>query len=288
MLCVKIKYSGYDFSNLFKRGNHMKNLFPIVAAVLFAIVNPAFSAPNNNKIVGGQEAIIGAYPWMVALVSSRNTNANSGQFCGGTLIRPDWVLTAAHCVVDSTASRIDLVLGRHNLSDSAVGERIAAKKIIVHNLYDASNQINDIALVQLETPSTQANVQLIDANTEELSNPGSEATVIGYGLMKEQAMSGPGKLYNVNVPVVTNDNCKIAYGDDSIIDSMICAGYPEGGKDSCQGDSGGPLVVFNSDKVAQLTGIVSWGNGCARPKFYGVYTRVSAFTDWIDENITPE
>ncbi|OFZ49706.1 MAG: hypothetical protein A2381_05755 [Bdellovibrionales bacterium RIFOXYB1_FULL_37_110] len=267
----------------------MKPLFLILTAFSLLIITPVFSSySHNDKIVGGQEANVGAYPWMVALVSSQSSNAHYGQFCGGSLIRPDWVLTAAHCVVDASASNVDLVLGRHNLSDDTVGERIAAKKIIVHNLYDPTKQTNDIALIQLEKPSIQATVKMLDAETEELSNPGLLATVIGYGLLKETAWVGPGKLYNVNVPVVTNSECQASYGEDSIIDSMVCAGYPQGGKDSCQGDSGGPLVVYNSDQVPHLTGVVSWGQGCARPNFYGVYTRVSNFVDWVNNNISNE
>ena len=113
-------------------------------------------------------------------------------------------------------------------------------------------------------------------------NTGSMATIIGWGALEEGGLS-PDELYQVDVPIITNEACQAALSAYDITDNMLCAGYAEGGKDSCQGDSGGPLMV-PGDFGWQHAGIVSWGLGCAKPNQYGVYARTAQFIDWIEEN----
>ena len=107
---------------------------------------------------------------------------------------------------------------------------------------------------------------------------GTVCTVSGWGTTSEGG-SLASELMKVDVPVVSDDNCRDSYGQNDIADSMICAGLPQGGKDSCQGDSGGPFMCGN-----QLSGIVSWGYGCAEPGYPGVYTQTSYFVDWVNDN----
>jgi len=117
---------------------------------------------------------------------------------------------------------------------------------------------------------------------------GSMVTVTGWGTLNEGGLGLPNVLHKVDVPVVSDEECRASYaaaGVDSVADSMICAGLPEGGKDSCQGDSGGPFFSNESPEARELLGIVSWGIGCGRAGYPGVYTEVSYFVEWITETM---
>merc|ERR1711997_649070 len=116
---------------------------------------------------------------------------------------------------------------------------------------------------------------------------GSMVTVTGWGTTSEGALGLPNVLHKVSVPVVSDEDCNASYGASgyAVADSMICAGLPEGGKDSCQGDSGGPFFSNESPETRELLGIVSWGIGCARAGYPGVYTEVSHFVEWITETM---
>jgi secreted trypsin-like serine protease len=116
-----------------------------------------------------------------------------------------------------------------------------------------------------------------------LVNAGILATVTGWGTRSEGAPDYPDELYEVQVPIVDQSTCEFVYGSigDDITGNMLCAGLPQGGKDSCYGDSGGPLIVPDGSGGFKLAGIVSWGEGCAQPGFPGVYTRVANFVEWV-------
>jgi secreted trypsin-like serine protease len=235
---------------------------------------------NQPTIVGGTEAEPGAWPWMAALVTASEPEAYWGQFCGGALIRPQWVLTAAHCTENKTAADIHVVVGRHELS-SAAGERIAVDQIINHPNYDTRTLDVDIALLHLETPSSQTPIGVVGAVEAALFSPGVLTTVTGWGLTSANGNDYPDALRQVSVPIVSNATCNQSYGGD-ITANMICAGYVHGGQDSCSGDSGGPMMVPAVSGNGWLqAGVVSWGQGCAEPGYYGVYTRVAEFKDWI-------
>lgn len=118
-----------------------------------------------------------------------------------------------------------------------------------------------------------------------IQKPGTVATVYGWGLMNEGGLFA-GILRKVEVPIITNElaNAPESY-NGRVSDSMIAAGYPEGGKDACQGDSGGPMVTTGTNGKKYLVGVVSWGVGCARAMKYGIYSKVSSAQDWIQETI---
>lgn len=228
----------------------------------------------ENHIIGGTEAR--DWPWMVSL-SDRKNNYN-GHFCGGSLISPDWVITAAHCLEGERPDNFHVVVNVHNLKVDA-GQKIAVKRIFIHPNYSKKSDDFDIGLVQLKEPVRKAvTLSLIH---EDLSLTGILATVIGWGTVKDTKYgSYPAKLQEIQVPIVSNRECRNVYSTKSITDNMLCAGDLSSKKDACQGDSGGPLIIKQSGNWV-LAGIVSWGKGCAVR--YGVYSRVSKFTDFIEK-----
>lgn len=239
-----------------------------------------------SKIVGGQPADPGEWPWQ-ALVRS------GPYMCGGSLIHQEWVVTAAHCVTDSEGNvyapaEVRVVLGEHrrNVSEGAE-QTIQITQVIVHPSYDSGIYNNDIALLKLTTPAiltSAVNVIMPVASPADdaIVATGVPAVVTGWGATSEGGSTST-ELREATVPIVTNTQCDSAYG--LITDNMLCAGYAEGGVDSCQGDSGGPLVVPDEEQSWKLAGVVSFGYGCARARFYGVYTRVSNYVAWMEEEI---
>jgi secreted trypsin-like serine protease len=250
--------------------------------------------PQPPTIVGGAPADPGEWPWQVALVDGNATDLYNDQFCGGSLVAKDWVVTAAHCVDGLTISEVDVVAGIYNLQTPAPGyQRRNVKKIIIHPNWNSANNNSDIALLRLSSAvslggsgatKTQT-IELVDASIGDLA--GVDSWVTGWG-NTESVPLWPTQLYEVEVPIITNSDCNNAsHYNGGITNNMLCAGLDAGGKDSCQGDSGGPLVVTDVNGQFRLAGIVSWGDGCADPMLPGVYTRVSNFTAWVNSEITP-
>ncbi|MBF0377802.1 MAG: serine protease [Desulfamplus sp.] len=283
----------------------MKKVTPFFIA-LFMLASsylPSQSFAKQIRIVGGNPVDDPSkYPWMTAIVDSAEIqeDINSGQFCGGTLIAPQWVVTAAHCVCDSPANIIDIndidvVLGAVDLKAAPdTYERIEVSRIIVNPDYDPYLTDNDVALIKLKRASAQTPIDLIatpdsdpSLNISSSSDITTMATAIGWGDTEAQKQRSlyPNQLQEVDLPLVSNQDCSKFFGEGEITDNMLCAGFIDGGKDSCFGDSGGPLVIPYQNGGYNLIGVVSWGNGCAQPNSYGVYTRVSKMRDWIFEQI---
>lgn len=249
-------------------------------------------AQNHPDIIGGQEAAPGAWPWAAALVATAEANAHDGQYCSGALIRPQWVLAAAHCSfsggIPVLPSAFDIVLGRHQLSATG-GERIRVVQIIRHPQYDPQTLDWDIALFKLATPSLATPIALIDPNKLSLAAPNVLATVIGWGVTNASDTASSDVLRQVSLPLVSYRSCTYSYGifTNIISPRMLCAGFVEPGKSACYGDSGGPLMSFDSqaNQWVQI-GVVSWGpNSCAARNYYNVYSRVSEFLTWIVQEI---
>lgn len=245
-------------------------------------------ASSWERIIGGEEAGSGEFPWMVALASNGYSyDPYQSQFCGGSLIASQWVLTAAHCVVESRVTTdpndIYIYYGSTTL-DKTLGHQAEVSQIIPHEYYDAWTHDNDIALIKLKEPITSITPVTLPTSSQasSLEAAGNTITVSGWGdtNIDEQGTSWPSNLMKVSLPLVSNTTCASSYGS-TITDNMICAGYSEGGKDSCQGDSGGPMFIQSGSGYIQL-GVVSFGAGCAMPDAYGVYARVSRYLDWIE------
>ncbi len=240
------------------------------------------------RIVGGENAEIKDTPWQVSIVAGESTSNLSGHFCGGSLIKPNWVLTAAHCVNRGTMpDQIDIISGTDDLESG--GKRSSVKQVIIHERYNANTNNNDIALLKLSkrvrVSSVRAPIRLITAEEEKSKVKAGELVLIsGWGYTKENGKVSS-KLQRATVPVVDRVTCN-AQGsyDGAITDNMLCAGHQEGGVDSCQGDSGGPLAVKVNNDVHALAGVVSWGEGCAREDKPGVYARVSKYVKWINDH----
>jgi secreted trypsin-like serine protease len=234
------------------------------------------------RIVGGEDAAVGELPWQVLVLPGPN-------LCGGTLIDTEWVLTAAHCVVDDSntplaPADVQVIAGEYDLDqvDGDEQER-GVVGIVVHPDYDPNAGDNDIALLHLAAPvvpgpSVATIALLFSPANDALAPPGTSALVSGWGATSEGGEIAY-ILQKVRLPLVSNAVCSQAYGG-GITANMLCAGFEAGGKDSCQGDSGGPLVVPDGSGW-RLAGVVSFGSGCAQPGLYGVYARVSQYTGWI-------
>lgn len=248
---------------------------------------------SHIRIVGGNPADLGAWPWMTAL-GYRDLNRPNRELqwlCGGALISDRYVLTAAHCTVGignrklAVAHLGDLNLD-NNVNDGAAPIDVPVARVLIHERYNAQEYTNDIAVLKLENKvNFNKFIQPICLPT--LSNHRNNMLVrslpfvAGWG---STSFRGPATttLMEVQVPVLDNDECKRAFvNKKTVIDNrVLCAGYLTGGKDACQGDSGGPLM-WPSGKQYYLVGVVSYGFKCAEPGYPGVYTRVSSFVDWI-------
>lgn len=234
-----------------------------VAAAVVVVAAPGASA-GDPRIVGGTPTTIEEFPATVIF------NVNGAQHCAGTLVAKNKVLTAAHCTDGVEAAQMEIIGGQTKFSDTS-GTKAGVSDVWQNPAFDMSGMQHDNAVLTLDKDLPYEPATLVQSADDAAYQPGKDVTVVGWGTTSEGGAVSD-TLLKVSVPVVDNATCAEKYstgGTKYDKASMFCAGVPEGGKDSCQGDSGGPAYVDG-----KLAGIVSWGEGCARKDFPGVYTNV--------------
>jgi len=233
------------------------------------------------RVVNGWPADEGEWPWIAALLN------NGRQFCGGSLITSKHILTAAHCVAHMSrqdVANLKVRLGDHEIK--TVGEteifESRAARVVRHKEFSQQTLHKDVAIITLENPAPfRKNIGPVCLPSGHQKYAGQTATVVGWGSLKENGPQ-PNTLMEVTVKIWDNPTCKDTYGNAApggIMDHMLCAGQK--GKDSCSGDSGGPMQIGTGSIWTQI-GVVSWGIGCGKSHYPGVYSRVTELRDWID------
>ncbi|XP_037550311.1 tissue-type plasminogen activator-like [Nematolebias whitei] len=240
-----------------------------------------------NKIVGGSFTPIESHPWVAALYHNRGTF-----LCGGSLISPCWVLTAAHCfseVENTKLQHMSVYLGKSaiNETDATREQSFIVDKLVIHEDYDESNYNNDIALLKIKSTSGACAVKTPSVRTVCLPPlytrlpPGITFSIAGFGKQKYDSPAFSQLLKQADVRMLSRTECKREpLYKDFVTKNMICAASPDWSIDACTGDSGGPLVYEASGRMF-LFGVVSWGDGCAAVNKPGVYTQVTNYNKWI-------
>ncbi|MDQ4011912.1 MAG: serine protease [Actinomycetota bacterium] len=229
------------------------------------------STPVQPQIVGGALTATAQHPWMVALT----TVASKSAYCGGALIAPDRVVTAAHCISGYRLGNVRVIAGRTDLR-SDDGEQRRVRGVWIQPGYRSPVQGGDLAVLFLDRTLPYRTLSL--ETDPDAYRPGAPATVLGWGYTSE---GGPNssQLRSADVALIAKSACTATYRQfDS--EEMLCAGRPRGGVDACYGDSGGPLVVGD-----RLIGVTSWGSGCGRADRPGVYTRVASYSAEINAQL---
>ena len=247
----------------------LRTLTRLSAAVLL-LTGGALAASPADAIVGGSQADEGEFPFM-ASIQSKGQDGTSGHFCGGSVIGTRWVLTAAHCLVDTAPGEIQVGVGRTDIDDLSTGQTLAVDRIVVHPDY-AETGTFDAALVHVTADIAAPSIALTAVGEDSLEADGAPLTVAGWGTEFFGSPVIPSGLKSVDVEAVADASCTTNAMMGFQPDSELCAEALGG--DSCQGDSGGPLFGTVAGRVTQV-GIVSYGLGCATPAFPGVYGEVN-------------
>ena len=233
----------------------------------------------STRIIGGGDAVQYELPTIVSLKYSNDIYARQF-FCAGSLINKDWVVTAAHCLLDQgeilEKERFVLTISDYDLTETL--DEYSASRIVIHPDYDNNTNENDIALIKL---SKSSNVPPILISSVSQNTKTKNATIWGWGSLDVTGNHYPDILQKAELDVLVNTECSLKLGSSFIGSSMLCAGIENGGIDSCYGDSGGPIIVND-----QLVGITSWGIDCAHAQYPGAYTRIETFQPWITSIIT--
>ncbi|XP_054283165.1 trypsin-1-like [Macrosteles quadrilineatus] len=245
---------------------------------------PSVRLRREGRIVGGETATKGEFPWLVSLTK------NGGHFCGGTLVNKHWVLTAAHCLCSGTdtlgTTGLRVTLSQHNLLQGG-DLRLPVTKVILHPDFRCASYDSDLALLRLGAAAPWSSGVLPACFSDPTAE---EATVAGWGWTEENSSKGKraNVLRKVRLSIVDNMLCQEWYLSQGkalrVQDSQLCAGVEAGGKDACWADSGGPLMVGEEGEMA-VVGVVSTGVGCARPRLPGLYTRVATFLKWMNSTM---
>lgn len=252
----------------------------LAATVTLAL--PAGAAVSTKIYYGNVVSTPNPYPWMTALLRSSVTNGFDAQFCGGSLIDDNVVITAAHCVEDTLASEIEVAVDVLSLDSIASGDRQEVTEIIIHPDWDTNTTENDIALLVLENGSVNSGItpmQLIGEGAYLAA--GTDVRALGWG--EVESGNYPDALRMVDLDIATNPGAACGdYGGSYTPDSMLCAtGASRSNiKDTCSGDSGGPLFTTAGGSY-RLVGLTSWGNDCGLADYPGIYTRLTSFLSWI-------
>lgn len=246
-----------------------------------ALACSAAVATPSQAIVGGHDAAAGAYPNVAEITFGKSF------LCTGTVIAPDWVLTAGHCgsvtgaAVASPAgwpaALIDVRVGSNKAGQ---GTLVPADRVVVEPAYLATSG-HDVSLIHLSSAAPVGATKVAGDAEGALWAPGTSETIVGWGTTSEGG-DLPDTLQEAQVPVTTDAYCGSAYSDFEAA-TMVCAGFPQGGVDTCQGDSGGPLFGHTASGELKVVGATSYGEGCARAGKPGVYARVAddELREWI-------
>uniref|UniRef100_U3IVM0 Transmembrane serine protease 4 n=1 Tax=Anas platyrhynchos platyrhynchos TaxID=8840 RepID=U3IVM0_ANAPP len=242
-------------------------------SVVSLVCSSCGESARTPRVLGGRPAAIEWWPWQVSL------QYRTEHICGGSVIEPGWILTAAHCFKNNPVIPNWRVKAGSDLLSGSV--TLAVEKVFLAEVTPPSPKDNDIALVKLQSPLQVSGETIkpicLPYFDEELV-PGTSLWVTGWGYTKEHGKLSE-TLQQAEVKLVDTTSCNLAAYHGEVTEKMLCAGVPQGGVDTCQGDSGGPLMYLG--RHWQVVGIVSWGQGCGTPSTPGVYTSVRAYLNWI-------